>query len=197
MLYGALLNQTFRFYDKRMGQSVTASGRMILCHQIRKGCEIIDGNYNIDPIVDDEDPRALRGEVASPSLIYGDTDSVVGDTQIYVNGSKQTIADFYNNCTGEYLRSDDVAQDYVKCVNGYTSIGFDGNAVVTRPINYVMKHKVKKRMFQVRVNGCVVQITADHSLIVRRGGAIVEIKPTEVIKGDKLISINTQPSVSP
>ncbi len=74
--YGALLNQNFKFYDKRMGQSVTASGRVILRHQIRKGCEIIDGDYNIDPIVDDEDPRALRGEVASPSLIYGDTDSL-------------------------------------------------------------------------------------------------------------------------
>ncbi len=73
--YGALLNQNFRFYDKRMGQSVTATGRCILQHQLRKGCEIIDGNYNIDPIVDDEDQRALRGEIASPCLIYGDTDS--------------------------------------------------------------------------------------------------------------------------
>lgn len=73
--YGALLNQNFRFYDKRMGQSVTASGRRILQHQLRKGCEIIDGDYNIDPIVDDQDPRAMRGEVASPCLIYGDTDS--------------------------------------------------------------------------------------------------------------------------
>jgi DNA polymerase elongation subunit (family B) len=74
--YGALLNQNFKFYDKRMGQSVTASGRCILLHQIRKGCEIIDGNYHIDPIVDAEEPRALRGEIASPSLIYGDTDSL-------------------------------------------------------------------------------------------------------------------------
>jgi DNA polymerase elongation subunit (family B) len=73
--YGALLNQNFRFYDKRMGQSVTASGRCILGHQLRKGCEIIDGDYHIDPIVDDEDPRALRGDIASPCLIYGDTDS--------------------------------------------------------------------------------------------------------------------------
>lgn len=74
--YGALLNQKFRFYDKRMGQSVTATGRQILQHQVRKGCEIVDGNYDIDPIVDDEDPRALRGEVASPCLLAGDTDSL-------------------------------------------------------------------------------------------------------------------------
>lgn len=75
MQYGALLNQNFRFYDKRMGQSVTATGRQVLRHQLKKGCEIIDGDYNIEPIVDDDDPRALRGEVASPSLAYGDTDS--------------------------------------------------------------------------------------------------------------------------
>lgn len=74
--YGALLNQNFKFYDKRMGQSVTASGRQILRHQIKKGCEIIDGNYDIEPIVDSEEPRALRGEIASPSLLAGDTDSL-------------------------------------------------------------------------------------------------------------------------
>jgi DNA polymerase elongation subunit (family B) len=75
--YGAQLNQNFKFYAKVAGESTTGTGRHVLQHQIRKCCEVLDGDYNIDPIVDDEDPRAIRGEAASPSIIYGDTDSSI------------------------------------------------------------------------------------------------------------------------
>lgn len=75
--YGAQLNQNFKFYAKVAGESTTGTGRQVLQHQIRKCCEILDGSYDIDPIVDDEDPRAIRGEKASPSIIYGDTDSSI------------------------------------------------------------------------------------------------------------------------
>lgn len=195
--YGALLNQNFRFYDKRMGQSVTASGRQVLRHQLRKGCELIDGNYNIEPIVDDEDPRALRGEIASQCLTAGDTDSVVGDTEIYVNGNKTTIANFYDTQPNVFIKHDAPNQDYVKRVMDCNGLGFDGTQIVSKSIKYVMKHTVKKRMFEVKVNGKSVKITADHSIIVRRGTEMISTKPTEILKGDKLISINTPESVSP
>jgi DNA polymerase elongation subunit (family B) len=195
--YGALLNQNFRFYDKRMGQSVTATGRCILGHQIRKGCEIIDGDYNINPITSDEDPRAINNEIASPCLIYGDTDSVVGGTAIYVNGIQKTIAQFYEEQPGDFIKHDPITNNYVKRVVGSTSVGFDGSNPVTKPINYVMKHTVKKRMFEVRVNGASVTITADHSIIVRRGTEIISTTPMNIVRGDKLISVNTPESVSP
>lgn len=57
--YGALSNQYFRFYDLRMGESTTATGRNILRHQCAATNELMKGIY--DP----------SGE----SIIYGDTDS--------------------------------------------------------------------------------------------------------------------------
>lgn len=59
-LYGALLNAGCRFYDKRMGQSTTLSGRCITRHMGSKTNEIIDGKYD------------YKGK----SIIYGDTDSI-------------------------------------------------------------------------------------------------------------------------
>lgn len=56
--YGALLNNYFRFYDPRFGQSVTLSGRVITKHMIKKANEIICGVYDF-----------------GDSTIYGDTDS--------------------------------------------------------------------------------------------------------------------------
>ena len=58
-LYGALLNAGCRFFDKRMGQSTTLTGRMIVRHMGAHINECITGEYN-------------HVGVAS---IYGDTDS--------------------------------------------------------------------------------------------------------------------------
>ena len=59
-LYGAILNQGCRFYDKRIGQSTTLSGRCITRHMGAKTNEVIDGPYD------------YKGK----SVIYGDTDSI-------------------------------------------------------------------------------------------------------------------------
>ena len=57
--YGALLNEHCRFYDKRIGQSVTLTGRQIVKHMSAHINEIIAGVYD------------HTGE----AIVYGDTDS--------------------------------------------------------------------------------------------------------------------------
>ena len=57
--YGALLNEHCRFYDKRIGQSVTLSGRQIVKHMSGQINEIITGKYD------------FYGD----AIVYGDTDS--------------------------------------------------------------------------------------------------------------------------
>ena len=59
-LYGALLNQGCRFYDKRIGQSTTLTGRCITRHMGAKCNEVITGHYDYQ----------------GGSVIYGDTDSI-------------------------------------------------------------------------------------------------------------------------
>ena len=94
-LYGAMTNLYFRFYDLRMGESTTATGRAILLHQCRKVSELLDGKYDVDfPLYETEkecikngvDAKwALHGsyfnsEFQSESVVYGD--SVAGNTII-------------------------------------------------------------------------------------------------------------------
>ena len=59
-LYGALLNPGCRFFDKRLGQSTTLTGRQIAKHMAAESNKVITGTY--DHVGD--------------SVIYGDTDSV-------------------------------------------------------------------------------------------------------------------------
>lgn len=59
-LYGALLNPGCRFFDKRLGQSTTLTGRQIAKHMAAESNKVITGTYNH----------------VGDSVIYGDTDSV-------------------------------------------------------------------------------------------------------------------------
>jgi DNA polymerase elongation subunit (family B) len=58
-LYGAILNPGCRFFDKRIGQSTTLTGRSIVKHMSAKVNEIITGEY----------------DHVGKAIIYGDTDS--------------------------------------------------------------------------------------------------------------------------
>ena len=58
-LYGAILNPGCRFFDKRIGQSTTLSGRTIVKHMSAEANKVITGTY--DHVGD--------------AMIYGDTDS--------------------------------------------------------------------------------------------------------------------------
>ena len=59
-LYGAILNPGCRFFDKRIGQSTTLTGRRIARHMAAKVNEYVAGEY----------------DYTGKSIIYGDTDSV-------------------------------------------------------------------------------------------------------------------------
>jgi DNA polymerase elongation subunit (family B) len=57
--YGALLNEHCRFYDKRIGQSVTLSGRQIVKHMMSQINSVVTGEYTHE----------------GDAIVYGDTDS--------------------------------------------------------------------------------------------------------------------------
>ena len=59
-LYGAILNPGCRFFDKRIGQSTTLTGRTIVKHMSAEVNKVITGTY----------------DHVGEAVIYGDTDSV-------------------------------------------------------------------------------------------------------------------------
>lgn len=130
--------------------------------------------------------------------MYSDTDSVVGDTLVYANGKQITIAELYEMCSDTFVKKDDNKKSFVKPVDCITSLAFDlaSDSIVEKPIKYVMKHKVKKRLFRLTVNSKYVTVTEDHSLIVYRDGNYVEVSPKHLKSGDKLLYIKTQQPVS-
>ena len=97
-LYGAILNPGCRFFDMRIGQSVTLTGRAITKHMASKTNEVIAGEYD------------YRGK----GIIYGDTDSVYFSAWPMVkeqveNGeiewTKESVIDLYDTIAEEVNKS--------------------------------------------------------------------------------------------
>ena len=93
-LYGAILNPGCRFFDKRIGQSTTLTGRSIARHMASKINEVVTGDYNH----------------TGKAIIYGDTDSAYfsaysslkneidnGD----ISWSKETVIKLYDTIAAE------------------------------------------------------------------------------------------------
>jgi DNA polymerase elongation subunit (family B) len=96
--YGALLNEHCRFYDKRIGQSVTLCGRQIVRHMMSYINECITGEYTHE----------------GDAIVYGDTDSCyftaypILKSQIEnkeVEWSKETCIKLYDSIADETNQS--------------------------------------------------------------------------------------------
>lgn len=177
--YGALGAAFFPAGDTDVAASITATGKAT----VKKSYELAK-QFAVE--------QGVPPEKATSVVVGGDTDSVVGDTIINVNGKPITIANYYNSITPNYIKCDDINKNYIKRVdNGDVALAYD-NGIVQNKIKHVMKHTVKKRMYKIKCNGKEVIMTEDHSIIVNRNGKNISISPKDILKTDTLIIQNNE-----
>lgn len=171
-LYGALLNESMKFYDKRIGQSVTLTGRSVTKHMSSETNRLITGKYEI-------------GE----SVVYSDTDSVLGSSTIPVKSGVETnipIEELFEQCTMQWANGEkEYAAD-----SHYQVLGYNGSDSYYTNFNYIYRHKTEKEMFEIENEfGDTVIVTEDHSCMVERNGVLMTVKPKEIMEDDVIISI--------
>lgn len=182
-VYGGLLNTHCRFYDKRIGQSTTLTGRSITRHMAAKTNEFIDNMY-------DHTGRAV---------IYGDTDSV---------GRESTVRTLYSN-TEEAMSIEELFEKgTIEWTEGGKEYSANSEIMIAHynqtakkveyvPYNYVYRHSVRKPRYRVRcANGTHVDVTEDHSLMVLENGTLVSKTPTQLQIGDQVITISNKYQLS-
>ena len=121
--------------------------------------------------------------------VYSDTDSVIGDTIIKVNGKDIKIEDLWNNY-GEIIDSNKEVKD-TKSLNLFTESVNNNFKIESKRITNVIRHKVSKKLYKVKLyDGDIIKeviITEDHSIMCKRGDTLLEIKIGEIKDGDKLL----------
>jgi DNA polymerase elongation subunit (family B) len=173
-LYGAILNPGCRFFDKRIGQSTTLTGRIIAQHMDAHVNECITGEY----------------DHVGQAIIYGD--SVTGDTLIRTDAGEITIEQLYNECLDHSIQIEGSKKEYATQSMAKV-IGFNAfeDSPVMSEISYVMRHKTKKKIYLITLeNGKSVKVTEDHSIMVDRDGFLLEVKPTEILDDDLIICLS-------
>lgn len=156
-LYGALTNLYFRFYDLRMGESTTGTGRVILKHQCRTVAKTLEDTYDCDfPLylnvkdaieggfdLDEAREVALHssiidgkvystkfeGKLQSDSVIYGDTDSTYFKTYADNVEDAIKIADAIAQAVNDSYP--EFMRETFLCTPGYDNIIKAGREIVS------------------------------------------------------------------
>ena len=174
--YGAIGNETFRYYKNEIAEGITATGQLSIKY------------------ISNEINNFLNEKIGTQGVDYviaNDTDSVVGETNIYTEEKEQNISDFYDENKGEIIKETE-NNFVVKPKIPIKTLTYDeiNQKPIFRNVKYIKKHKVKKRIYEIKIKGKSVKVTEDHGLVVKRNGKLVEVKPTQVVKGDIFVTIS-------
>lgn len=174
-MYGVLGLPTFRFYDLDNAEAVTLTGQDI----IKFSQKSINRKYKEQNFKD------------NTYVVYSDTDSVSGDSTVHSwDHGSIPIKELW-----DILDSDDkhYYKKYTKDGREFIHpkyIKFPYHDEIYRSVkygtvDYIERHKVKKKMFRVLTNyGKWVDVTEDHSIMVMNFSdpkkRMIEVKPQDI-----------------
>jgi DNA polymerase I len=109
---------------------------------------------------------------------------------IRTDSGEISIEQLYNECHQHVIENGKEygVQSFAKVVgfNAYNDSPTMSN------ISCVMRHKTKKKLYKITLeNNKMVTVTEDHSVMVDRDGFLLEVRPTEILKTDLIICLNT------
>jgi len=127
-------------------------------------------------------------EKSEPTSIYADTDSCDGNSLIKTQNSTIRIADWYkDNVHNGSAGTTIVGHESVLTNDKILNYSENGELFFT-PVKRIIRHKVTKPKWKLKTkSGKEIIITNDHSMIVFRDGLKLEVKPSEILKTDKIL----------
>ena len=142
-LYGAILNPGCRFFDKRIGQSTTLSGRTIVKHMSAEVNKVITGTY--DHVGD--------------SVIYGDTDSVYFSAYPtlkkdidagVIPWSKENVITLYDQvCEAANATFEGFMVDAFHCPKSRSDVIAAGREIVAKSGLYITKKRYAALVYDI------------------------------------------------
>ena len=192
--YGALATSYFILFNNKVAGSVTAQGR-----NLTKTMNDVNEEYwykmwhtdfELHEKLGIKNIKKIEKDISGNDVsIYADTDSVEANTKIITNNGVITIDNWYNQnikngSGGETLKGHESVITNDKVLNW-------NNEFYMAPVKRIIRHKVTKPKWKLKTkSGKEVIVTNDHSMIVFRNGLKLEVKPSEILKTDKILTIN-------
>lgn len=186
--YGAMCSKYFHYFDLDNASEITLGGRTVI--QYIAGC--INEYFSKDFIQQSKkyypDSSLVVGDISENIVKIIDTDSVVGSSVIKTNIGDISIADIYERFSENNIEIS--SENFVANVHSlFTNSISEEKMLENKKINMIKKHKVKKRMYKITHGGDRVIVTEDHSIIIERGGILINCSPKNIVQGDKIIKL--------
>lgn len=120
--------------------------------------------------------------------VYADTDSCDRESVIITDNGRFAIEEWYNKniingSAGETINGHESVSTSDKILNFSEDIG-----LYYATVKRIIRHKVSKPKWKLKTkSGKEIIVTNDHSMIVFRDGKKMEVKPSEILKTDKIL----------
>jgi len=176
--YGVLANRFFVLYDLDCAKSITLTGQALIKQSDKIANEYMQDEWNL--------PKYDR-------VVAEDTDSVASDSVIRTNRGTMTIEQLFDlyqdNSNVLQIRNHEVidTSETLKCMTYDNQL----SEPYLGKVRCIIRHKVSKKRYKISTHDKTIYVTDDHSCMVVRGGLLIEIKPSEILLTDKLLTIES------
>jgi hypothetical protein len=199
--YGAFATPYFILFNNHVAGTITAQGRTLTqtMHKVNEDYWYNQWHLdtelhqkmnlkNVTPI-----PRPVNNVTGGEEVsIYADTDSCDSKTIICTDNGIKKIEDWYNEnikngSGGNTIKGHESVLTNDKILN-YSN----DNGIYYAPVKRIIRHKVTKAKWKLKTkSGKEIIVTNDHSMIVFRNGNQIEVKPSEILKTDKILVLKS------
>lgn len=134
--------------------------------------------------------KGISKEEAEKSQVYGDTDSYVAETEIVTNKGIFDAESLWENYDGIEPSLSSYGHEIISVENADLQVRtFDSynEKVKWGKVKNLIRHKVSKKKYKIKVDGKEIIMTEDHGCMVYRNGNLIQVKPSEILKTDKMV----------
>jgi len=192
-IYGACASPYFIGYNVNVAEAITLQGQDIIFFSNKIIDDYFFNEWHLDKEVHEALGLTRVNKVIpdSKTTIYGDTDSVAKDSLLKLDDNRIiTIEAFYNESlingsNGNTLGGHESVKTDKKVLNWS-----EENNLYYGNIKRIIRHKVSKSKWKLKTkSGKEIIVTNDHSMIVFRNNIKLEVKPSQILKTDKILCI--------
>jgi len=190
-VYGACASIYFVGYNVHVAEAVTLQGQDLIFYANNTLDDYFLNKWHLDKKLHEALGLTHVNKILAKTIvIYNDTDSCSSDTIIQTPTQKMTIEEFYNNNSKKSptkitLKGHESIKTLQKILNWS-----EKDYLYYVPVKRIIRHKVKKPKWILKTkSGKKILVTDNHSMIIFRDGVKKEIKPSEILKTDKILCV--------
>ena len=177
-------------FNQHVAGTITAQGRDLIKHMDHVNQEYWYNMWHNDFELHNklQISNISKIEKTENVSIYCDTDSIEKSSIIETNTGKYSIEDWFNfniknGSAGNTTEGHESVLTNDRILNYNNTKG-----IYYAKVKRIIRHKVSKPKFKLKTkSGKEILVTDDHSMVVFRDGIQIEIKPSKILKSDKVL----------